>query len=128
MSLSDQVSKLVSEVRDLVCLMRTDLDNRSKYATKQELKELEITSMATDKQIAADLQEVSRKQKKTYEEIKAVQGAMDTLNEKIKALEDIVAGQGNDADPDLVAITAELKQQAQLTDDLIPDVQPTPQA
>lgn len=118
LDVAEQIRDLVVELRSLIGLARTALAKRVKYATKQELQELENKIMPTVKELTEELQQVSRSQKKTYEEIKSVQLAHQL---KLKELEDLIAGMGNDADPDLVAVVAELKKQADMTDDLIPD-------
>lgn len=80
--------------------------------------------MATQAQLSADLRAVLEQQKKTAAEIAAVQGSVNTLKEKIVELETVIAN-GGDASQELTDAVQAVKDQAQITDDLIPDV-PTP--
>jgi len=83
--------------------------------------------MATQTQIAADLQTVLAQLKKTSAEIASVQAATDALNVKIAELEAIIAS-GGEASQELVDAVAAVKAQAQLVDEQIPDLPVPPPA
>ena len=80
--------------------------------------------MATQKELADSLNAVLAQQKKTAEEIKSVQASVDTLNAKIVQLEAIIAA-GGEASQELTDAVAAVKAQAQVVDELIPDLPPT---
>lgn len=84
-------------------------------------KKLEII-MSKQSEAAATLNEVLAQQKKTAGEIAEVQKTVDVLKQKIAEMEQ-AAGE---VDPELQAAIAAVKQQAQIVDDLIPDVEPPP--
>lgn len=80
--------------------------------------------MATQAEIAADLRAVLAQQQKTAAEIAAVQEAQNVAIAKIAELEALIAA-GGTVTQELVDAVAAVKAQAQIVDDLIPDV-PTP--
>jgi prefoldin subunit 5 len=80
--------------------------------------------MASQAEQAQILRDVLTQQKKTQAEIATLQASVDTLKQTITDLEAVVAAGGN-ASPELVSAVADVKAQAQVVDDQIPDV-PTP--
>lgn len=80
--------------------------------------------MATQSDLTADLKAVLAQQKKTAGEIAAVQEGVDTLKTQVADLEAQIAAGGN-VTPELMRAVSDVKAQAQVVDDLIPDV-PTP--
>jgi len=80
--------------------------------------------MTTQTEVTAQLGDVLASMQKTAGEIVAVQGAVTDLKAQVASLEAIIAA-GGEVSPALVAAVADLKAQAQLVDDLIPD-SPTP--
>jgi peptidoglycan hydrolase CwlO-like protein len=80
--------------------------------------------MATQAEQAQILRDVLTQQKKTAAEIASLQAAMDVLKQTILDLE----AAATNASPELVAAVADVKAQAQVVDDQIPDVvtPPTP--
>ena len=80
--------------------------------------------MATQQQLVDDLKAVRTQQEKTAKEIAEVQAGVDTLKAKVVELEEIIAA-GSAPSQELVDAVAEVKAQAQIVDDLIPDL-PTP--
>ena len=82
--------------------------------------------MATQAELAADLKAVLAKQQKTADEIKALQAGQDVLTAKIVELQALVDA-GGTVSQELIDAVAAVKAQAQVVDDLIPDV-PTPTA
>jgi cob(I)alamin adenosyltransferase len=101
--------------------------SRCRFATQNDLREMEQRIMATQAELAADLRAVLAQQKKTSAEIAVVQTSVDTLKAKIAELEAVIAG-GGEASPELVAAVAEVKAQAQVVDDQLPDATPEPPA
>ena len=99
--------------------------SRLRIVTNGDLKKLLIHIMSTQAEAAAILADVLAQQKKTAGEIQAVQAASTVLATRITELEAIVAA-GNVVGPELEAAIAAVKEQAQITDDLIPDVVVTP--
>lgn len=81
--------------------------------------------MATQKELTDSLNEVLAQQKKTVTEIKSVQASVDTLKAKIVELEAIIEA-GGTVTPELEQAVAAVKAQAQVVDDTIPDLPPTP--
>lgn len=77
--------------------------------------------MATQADLAADLRAVRAQQEKTAAEIAAVQAAQTVALEKITELEAVIAA-GVAPTPELVEAVAAVKAQAQIVDDLIPDL------
>ncbi len=88
-------------------------------ATKHDLLKLERKLMANTAEIIADLKAIETQQKKSVEEIKAVQASVDELKKKINELEEIIASAP--VSQELADAVAAVKSQAQITDDLIPD-------
>lgn len=76
--------------------------------------------MATQAELVVVLNNVVLQQKKTVEEIKSVQAAVDTLNEKIVELEKIIAD--GVVGEELAAAVEAVKAQAQVVDEQIPDL------
>lgn len=81
--------------------------------------------MATQKELADDLKLVLAQQKKTASEIGLVQDSVDLQTVKIAELEAVIAS-GDSASQELVDAVQAVKEQSQITDDLIPDV-PVPE-
>lgn len=83
--------------------------------------------MATQKELTDDLKLVVEQQKKTHAEIITLQGGVDELKTKIAELQAIIdaGGTGGTVTQELIDAVAEVKAQAQIVDDAIPDV-PTP--
>jgi len=84
---------------------------------------MEKRIMASQAELTADLRAVLAQQKKTSAEIATVQGSVDTLKAKIAELEAIIAA-GGEVTPELVTAVADVKAQAQVVDDQLPDSQP----
>lgn len=98
------------------------------FATKSDLRSLEhkVNIMAaTQKELVADLQLVNARQIKTAGEIATLSKGSDVLAVRVKELEDIVAA-GGEVTQELIDAVASVKTQAQVVDDLIPDVVPGP--
>ncbi len=93
-------------------------------ATLNNLNELRKAIMATQAELIQTLKDVSAQQKKSAGEIQAVQKSVDDLKAKIVDLEAAVAAGGSPSQ-DLTDAVADVKAQAQVVDDLIPDA-PTP--
>jgi len=72
--------------------------------------------MASQAELAAEVKTIKDQNKKSQAEVRA---ALDTLLEKITALEAVIAS--GEATPELTAAVAELKTESQTLDDLIPD-------
>ena len=81
--------------------------------------------MASQAELAADLRAVRAQQEKTAKEIADVQSGVDSLKAKIVELEKIIAD-GNAPSQELVDAVAAVKEQAQIVDDLIPDLPAPP--
>lgn len=81
--------------------------------------------MASQAELAADLRAVRTQQEKTAKEIADVQAGVDTLKAKIVELEKIIAD-GNAPSQELVDAVAAVKAQAQVCDELIPDLPEPP--
>jgi peptidoglycan hydrolase CwlO-like protein len=100
------------------------------YWLHQRLHHIEQTLkniMATQAELAADLKAVLAQQQKTAGEIAAVQASVDTLKAQIVDLEGQIAT-GGTVSQELVDAVAAVKAQAQIVDDLIPDVATPPPA
>lgn len=85
--------------------------------------------MATQAELAADLNAVLAQQQKTAVEIASVQAAQTLALEKIAELEEIISA-GGVVTQELIDAVAAVKAQAQTVDDLIPDlpvVEPPPE-
>jgi hypothetical protein len=100
------------ELHDAVCQVLETVNSLSRKVEK-------IMSSQTEQ--AQILREVLAQQKKTAGEIATLQDSVTTLNTKIAELEAIIAA-GGEASAELVAAVADVKAQAQLVDDQIPDV------
>lgn len=81
--------------------------------------------MATEKELVADLKLVLEQQKKTAAEIGLVKDSVDKQTVKIAELEAVIAS-GDSASQELIDAVQAVKEQSQITDDLIPDV-PVPE-
>jgi chromosome segregation ATPase len=79
--------------------------------------------MATQTELIETLRLVNEQQKKTVEEIRTLQGSVDTLNERIAELEALIAA--GEVSQELTDAVQAVKDQAQIVDDQIPDV-PSP--
>lgn len=79
--------------------------------------------MATQSELAADLKAVLAQQQKTAGEITAVQKSVDDLKAQIVVLEGQINA-GGTVTQELIDAVAAVKTQAQVVDDLIPDVPP----
>lgn len=77
--------------------------------------------MATQKELAEQLKLVLAQQKKTAAEIAAVQDSVNLQTIKIADLEAVIAN-GGAASQELIDAVQAVKEQSQITDDLIPDV------
>jgi len=84
---------------------------------------MENRIMATIAELVTDLQAVRVVQLKTALEIQSVQAGVNLLNTKITELEAIIAA-GNVVPAELVEAVAAVKLQAQVVDELIPDLAP----
>lgn len=102
------------------------LKNDKTNVILKRLAEMENKIMANQTELAADLKLVLAQQKKTAAEIAAVQASVDALKAKIVDLEAQVAT-GGTVTQELIDAVAEVKAQAQIVDDLIPDM-PAPPA
>ena len=81
--------------------------------------------MANQAELAADLKLVLAQQKKTAAEIAEVQAAQTVAIAKIAELEALITA-GGTVTQELIDAVAEVKAQAQVVDDLIPDAVPLP--
>lgn len=119
--LSLALTSLASAVRELA---QSTQQYRLNCRLEQIEKKVEAL-MATQVELAADLQASVEQLKKTQGEIKAVQAATDTLKAKVKELEEIIANNpGAQAIAELVEAVAAVKAQTQVVDDEIPDPVP----
>lgn len=100
------------------------LRSRFNGATKQDIETLGKLIMASQQELAADLQASVVQLKKTLGEIKSVQDNTDVLKAKIVELEALVAA-GGAIGPELVQAVADVKNLTQAVDDSIPDTAPT---
>lgn len=82
--------------------------------------------MATQAELISELKLVHAQQVKTAAEIADLQTGVTTLKDEIKRLEEVIAT-GVAPSQELVDAVAAVKSQAQIVDDLIPDL-PTPPA
>lgn len=80
---------------------------------------------STQKELIADLALVNEKQLKTAGEIATLSAGSDALAARVKELEAVVAN-GGEVTQELIDAVAAVKNQAQIVDDLIPDVVPVP--
>jgi septal ring factor EnvC (AmiA/AmiB activator) len=91
-------------------------------ATRHDVETLLKPIMATQNELAATLKEVRAQQEKTATEIQSVQAGVVELKDKITELEGVIAN--GEANQELTDAVAAVKAQAQVVDDLIPDVAP----
>lgn len=120
--LSTAITSLAHAIRALAHSTNDRLESRLDRIDER-LKAI----MATQVELAADLRAVLEQQKKTQGEIKSVQTAVDALKAKIVELEEIISNNPTaEAIPELVQAVADVKNQAQVVDDEIPD--PLPEA
>ncbi len=87
---------------------------------ENSIKQTKEEIMATQAELVTQLQAVLAQQKKTSGEIATVQLSVDALKQKIVDLEAVIAA-GGDASPELTQAVADVKAQAQVVDDQIPD-------
>lgn len=118
---NDDVLEAIYLLTREVTRLTEAIQNDNKQSVLKRIDELERKLMASQKELAADLALVLEKQQKTAEEIKAVQEAQAVSLQKIADLEALVAS-GNAPTQELVDAVAAVKAQAQIVDDLIPDV------
>lgn len=79
--------------------------------------------MATQAELAADLELVLAQQVKTAGEVAAVQESVTDLQAQVEELEALIeGGAGGEVSQELIDAVAAVKAQAQIVDDLIPDV------
>ena len=119
---------LVNEIHALVRELKAEHEWRRSHeglATKHDLERTENRIMASQAELAQQLREVLAQQKKTSGEISAVQASVDTLKQKITDLEAVIAT-GGEASAELTQAVADVKAQAQVVDDQIPDLPPPP--
>jgi cell division protein FtsB len=90
------------------------------------INSLKDYTMSSQAEAAATLAAVLEQQKKTAAEIASVQASVDTLNATIATLTDELAN-ATTVSPELQAAVDAVKAQAQIVDDLIPDL-PVPPA
>lgn len=121
--LAESISQLAHEL----CEMRRERiesgGSRAELATKCDIRELKDYIMATQAEVTATLKTAAGQQKKTIEEIKAAQAAMDALNAKIVELQAIITA-GGDASPELVEAANEVAALAHTADEALPDIPP----
>ncbi len=109
--------KLLETICSRSCTSGT-ADINAILAAIAQLKEI---IMATATELTADLKLVLAQQQKTVTEIQTLQSSVDTLNVKIVELEAIIAAGGEGITQELTDAVAEVKAQAQVVDDQIPD-------
>lgn len=95
------------------------------FATKTDLEKLKREIMSTEADIVKTLNDVTAQLVKSQGEISGIQSAADVLKQRVTDLEAVIAA-GVPPSPELVAAVAAVKAQAQVVDDAIPDVTPTP--
>lgn len=117
--LADAIRLLAGEIHEL----RHDKTN----VILDRLTQMENRIMASNAELTADLKLVLAQQVKTAQEIADVQTAQNVAIQKIVELEEVIAA-GVTPSQELVDAVAAVKTQAQIVDDLIPDVgtPPTP--
>jgi chromosome segregation ATPase len=121
--LAAAVVELTDVLRQLLAAVNQDTKNK---AVLQRIAEMESKIMATSAELAADLKLVLAQQQKTAGEIASVQTSVDALKAQIVDLEGQISV-GGTVSQELVDAVAAVKAQAQVVDDLIPDL-PTPPA
>lgn len=127
------LSEAISSLAHAVCGLTREVSNHNQASALEhrlaQIDERLNIMAATQQELAADLRAVLEQQKKTLLEIQTVQAATDVLNEKVKELEDIIANNPEAAAiPELVQAVADVKAQAQVVDDGIPDLVASGQA
>lgn len=119
------VHQLTEAISGLTCAIEKATHQahheQEKQAILYRIEQKVDTIMANQAQLAADLKAVLEQQKKTAAEIAEVQAAQAVSLEKITALEEVIAA-GVQPSQELVDAVAAVKAQAQIVDDLIPDV------
>lgn len=118
---------LVEAIQALACELKqfreqVRVDSETITALRRVEQKLD-NIMATQAELAADLRAVRAQQDKTAAEIAEVQAAQTVALAKIVALEEVIAA-GIQPSQELVDAVAAVKAQAQVVDDLIPDVVP----
>lgn len=104
--------------------IKSHLDSSTLRDLNRNLKKI----MATQAEIVADLDLVLEQQLKTTDEIAVVQAGVADLQAQIVALQAIIdagGGAGGEVSQALVDAVAAVKAQAQIIDDLIPDIPST---
>lgn len=120
---NDLAEALYHLTRQLVRFVEA-MQSTDNTAILNRIAEMETKIMATQAELAADLRAVRTQQEKTAAEIAEVQAAQTVSLDKIKELEVLVAS-GGTVTQELIDAVDSVKTQAQVVDDLIPDV-PTP--
>lgn len=116
--LADAIQNLACEIKEFREQVRVDSETITiLHGMDRKLDKI----MATQADLAADLRAVRAQQEKTAAEIAAVQEAQTVALEKITELEAVIAA-GVAPTPELVDAVAAVKAQAQIVDDLIPDL------
>lgn len=116
---------LVEAIQTLACELKqfreqVRVDSETITALRRVEHKLE-TIMASQNELTNDLKAVLAQQQKTAAEIADVQAGVDTLNAKVVALEEVIAA-GVAPSQELVDAVAAVKAQAQIIDELIPDL------
>lgn len=124
--LTSGLSTAITSLADAICGLAREVSLHKQpgglESRLNQLNERLNSLMANQQELAADLRVVLEQQKKTQAEIQAIQAATDVLKEKVKELEDIIASNPEAAAiPELVQAVADVKAQAQVVDDEIPD-------
>lgn len=122
------LDNLVHALSHLVHELREDREQRkhdNNKAILNRLAQMEEKIMATQKEIAEDLKLVLAQQVKTAGEIALLQEAQTVAIAKIVELEALIA-EGGTVTQELIDAVAAVKAQAQIVDELIPDVVPPP--
>lgn len=125
------LSEAISSLAHAVCGLAREVSNHNQASGLErrlaQIDERLNIMAATQQELAADLRVVLEQQKKTQGEIAGVQTEVNTLKEKIIELEEIISSNPTaEAIPELVQAVADVKAQAQVVDDGIPD--PLPEA
>lgn len=114
---------LANSVNELACT----LSKTSINLILQRIEQKVDLIMATQAELSADLRAVNAQQLKTAGEIAALQAGQDVLTAKIVELQAIIDAGGTGVTQELIDAVAAVKSQAQIVDDLIPDVPAPPQ-
>lgn len=115
------INKLVRAIEELSHAIRELRDQEALRRIERKVDQI----MATQKEMADDLKLVHAQQVKTAGEIALLQEAQNVAITKIAELEALIAA-GGTVTQELVDAVAAVKTQAQIVDDLIPDVVPPP--